>query len=94
MHDNGFIRRFTEALRPGAYLRIVGGGLVGAGDGIRVVERPGHGVSIRDVFRIYARDHDEAERLLRVPGLSESWKAWAESVHRTERGSARDPGCC
>jgi MOSC domain-containing protein YiiM len=93
MDDKGFIRRFTEALRPGAYLRILVEGLLGAGDGVRVVERPGHGVSIRDMFRIYARDRDEAERLLGVPGLSASWKAWADSVLRTERG-ARDPGCC
>ena len=36
MNDPGFVRRFTEALRPGAYLRIVVEGDVGAGDEIRV----------------------------------------------------------
>ena len=35
MNDKLFPRRFTEALRPGAYLRIVVEGDVGAGDGIR-----------------------------------------------------------
>src|SRR5262245_2070620 len=96
MDDKGFIRRFTEALRPGAYLRILVEGLVGAGDGIRVVERPSHDVSVRDVLRIYSRDREEAERLLAVPGMSESWKSWARSLTRRARGSASasDPGCC
>src|SRR5207249_9675406 len=56
MNDKMFPRRFTEALRPGPYLRIVVEGDVGAGDEIRVVERPGHDLTIRDVFRIYTRD--------------------------------------
>ena len=95
MEDAGFIRRFTEALRPGAYLRIVLEGLVGAGDAIRVVERPDHGVSIRDVFRIYSRDREEAGRLLTVPRMSESWKAWASGFLR-KAGAPHDaePGCC
>ena len=64
MNDAMFPRRFTEASRPGAYLRIVVEGEVGAGDEIRVVERPDHDLTIREVFRIYTRDRDEAERLL------------------------------
>jgi hypothetical protein len=42
MDDMGFVRRFTESLRPGAYLRIVSEGSVAAGDEIRVVGRPNH----------------------------------------------------
>src|SRR5947208_16059075 len=56
MNDKMFPRRFAEALRPGPYLRIVVEGDVGAGDDVRVVERPGHDLTIRDVFRIYTRD--------------------------------------
>ena len=89
MEDRSFVRHFTEALRPGAYLRIVVEGLVGAGDAIRVVERPDDGVSIRDVFRIYTRDRQEAGRLLAVLRMSESWKAWA-----TGAPHAAEPGCC
>src|ERR1044071_4703313 len=80
MNDKMFPRRFSEAVRPGAYLRIVVEGDVGAGDEIRVVERPEHELTIRDVFRIYTRDRDEAERLLAVPRMSESWKRWAEKL--------------
>ena len=77
MNDKMFPRRFTEALRPGSYLRIIVEGDVGAGDEIRVIERPKHTLTIRDVFRIYVRDRDEIERLLAVPQLSGSWKRWA-----------------
>lgn len=77
MNDKLFPRRFTEALRPGSYLRIVVEGDVGAGDAIRVIERPNHTMTIRDVFRIYTRDHAEVESLLDIPQLSESWKKWA-----------------
>ena len=97
MDDQRFIRRFTEALRPGAYLRIMVEGFLRSGDRIRIVERPTHGVSIRDVFRIYTRDRQEAGRLLEVPRLSDSWKAWANGVLRRAGGGVPpgpDPGCC
>ena len=44
MNHKVFPRRFTEALRPGTYLRIVVEGDVGVGDEIRVVERPDHDI--------------------------------------------------
>jgi MOSC domain-containing protein YiiM len=77
MNDKLFPRYFTEALRPGSYLRIVVEGDLAAEDEIRVLDRPGHNLTIRDVFRIYTRDHDEIERLLEVPQMSESWRRWA-----------------
>jgi MOSC domain-containing protein YiiM len=80
MNDQMFVRRFTEALRPGAYLRIIKEGDLNAGDEIRVIDRPGHDLTIRDVFRIYTRDRDEVERLIAIPKMSESWKKWAESL--------------
>jgi MOSC domain-containing protein YiiM len=74
MNDQMFVRRFTEALRPGTYLRIIGEGDLGAGDEVRVIYRPDHDLTIRDVFRIYTRDQDEAERLIAIPQMSDSWK--------------------
>src|SRR4051794_1247046 len=50
MGDPRFVRRFAEASRPGAYLRIVESGELGAGDTIEVVHRPAHGVTSRLVF--------------------------------------------
>ena len=97
MNDKMFPRRFTEALRPGAYLRIIVEGDVGAGDEISVVDRPEHDLTIGDVFRIFSRDRDEVERFVAVPGMSDSWRRWAEG--RLEKakgrgGEADDPGCC
>ena len=94
MNDKMFPRRFTEALRPGAYLRIVVEGDVGAGDEIRVVERPAHRLTIQDVFRIYTRDRDEVQRLLTVPRMSESWKRWAVDwlqQRNSQRTEAAEP---
>ena len=97
MNDKMFPRRFTEAVRPGPYLRIVVEGDVGAGDEIRVVERPDHDLTIRDVFRIYTRDRDEVARLLAVPQMSESWRRWADDWLRKAKDrptDADEPGCC
>jgi MOSC domain-containing protein YiiM len=86
MNDGGFPRRFTEALRPGAYLRILVEGDVGAGDEIRVIERPDHDLTIRDVLRIYAFDRGEVERFLAIPRMSESWRGWAEDRVQETKG--------
>ena len=97
MNDRMFPRRFTEALRPGPYLRIIVEGDIGAGDEIRVVERPRHDLTIRDVFRIYTRDRDEVERLLAIPRTSESWRRWAHEMLQRTKGRSSDvagPGCC
>jgi len=97
MNDAKFPRRFTEAMRPGTYLRIVVEGDIGAGDEIRVVEKPDHDVTVRDVFRIYTREHDQAGRLLGLARISESWKRWAAETGERARhrsGSGNAPGCC
>ena len=96
MNDKLFPRRFTEALRPGAYLRIVVEGDVGAGDEIQVIGRPDHELTIRDVLRIYAFDRQEVARLLAIPGMSESWRRWAGDVLQKAKGrptDAAEPGC-
>jgi MOSC domain-containing protein YiiM len=97
MNDQGFVRRFTEARRPGTYLRIIVEGMVGAGDEIRIIETPAHDLTIRDIFRIYTRDREEVERFLAVPRISESWRGWAQHFIETTKGrraSSAPPGCC
>lgn len=89
MDDDLFPRRFTQAIRPGAYLRIVGEGEVGAGDDIRIVEKPTTDLTVRDVFRIFTRDRHEVERLLSAPKMSQSWKNWAtDFLEKTRKGAA------
>lgn len=57
-----WVRRFTEGGRPGAYARVLSPGPVEAGDVIRVVTVPTHGVTIARVLS--GVDDDEARRLL------------------------------
>jgi MOSC domain-containing protein YiiM len=75
MNDPSFVKRFAQASRPGAYLRILEEGDLGAGD---VIERdgvalPAHGVTVRLVFDAILVDHSlipqalEASRL--IPSL-------------------------
>jgi MOSC domain-containing protein YiiM len=87
MNDPIFPRRFAEAMRPGAYLRIIVEGSIGAGDEIRIVERPNHDLTVRDVSRIFTHDRDQVERLLAVPQVPESWRKWAEDFLQSVKAS-------
>jgi MOSC domain-containing protein YiiM len=73
-----WIRRFTEQAWPGAYLRIVVEGDVGAGDTVSVIERPEHGVTIGEVFRALTGDRALAPRLLEAPELPQKFRDKAE----------------
>lgn len=77
MNDKTFPKIFTKALRPGAYLRIIEEGDVGTSDEIKIIHKPTHDLTIKDVFRIFTKDQDEAARLLEVEKMSDAWKAWA-----------------
>jgi MOSC domain-containing protein YiiM len=90
MNDPLFPSRFTDAMRPGSYLRIVVEGNLGAGDEIRILSRPDHGLTVRDVCRIYIRDRKDAVRLLKNPDLSDGWRAWAADFIRTARRRVPD----
>jgi MOSC domain-containing protein YiiM len=92
MTDEMFPRRFTKAMRPGAYLRIIVEGDLAAGDEIRVIHRPDHDLTIRDVFRIYTRDRNEIERLVAIPQISASWKRWAEILLEKARHHPQPSG--
>jgi MOSC domain-containing protein YiiM len=80
MNDPLFVSRFADAGRPGAYLRIVREGSVAAGDPVRIVERPSHGVTIGTVNGVYLRDRSRAGLLLLAPELPEKWHTWARQA--------------
>jgi MOSC domain-containing protein YiiM len=80
MGSQRFPRHFAAAGRPGAYLRILAEGEVAAGDPVEVVHRPGHGLTVAEVSRIYHDDHAAATRLLQVPELAGTWRRWAERL--------------
>ncbi|GAA1852213.1 MOSC domain-containing protein [Actinomadura bangladeshensis] len=51
LDEPGWIKRFTQAVRPGGYLRVIEPGEIRAGDAVELVRRPGHGVSVGVAFR-------------------------------------------
>jgi MOSC domain-containing protein YiiM len=74
--DPMMVRRFGEARRPGAYLRIVREGEIAAGDTIEVVHRPVHGVTVRDVSAAILLDESLLARAAAAPELPASLAGW------------------
>ncbi|MFD3512781.1 MOSC domain-containing protein [Streptomyces sp. NPDC058657] len=62
--EKGWVKRFTEAGAPGAYLRVVEPGSVRAGDAIEVVHRPEHDVTVGLFFQAFLRENTLLPRLL------------------------------
>jgi MOSC domain-containing protein YiiM len=67
--ERGWIKTFTLAVRPGAYLRVIEPGPVQHGDSIDVVHRPAHDITIGVVFRALTREPLLLERVLAAGAL-------------------------
>ncbi|HEV3000269.1 MAG TPA: MOSC domain-containing protein [Solirubrobacteraceae bacterium] len=78
MGDRGFSKRFIAAGRPGAYLRIVEEGELGAGDAVEVVRRPDHDVTMRLMMHAALVDRDRLPELLAAPELILAWQEMIE----------------
>lgn len=52
----GWLKRFTRAARPGAYLRVIEPGDIRPGDPIEIVSRPADGPTVAHAFREWAGD--------------------------------------
>lgn len=98
MEDKTFPRQFTQALRPGSYLRIIVEGDIGANDEINVIAKPDHDLSVRDVFRIFTHNREEFARILEVEQMSADWKRWAtdekQKIEKRLNKEVAGPGCC
>jgi len=73
-------KRFTEARRPGAYLRVLELGELGVGDEVEVVHRPAASVTVAESFLAYHGDEELLRRILALPGHDERWDKVAERV--------------
>jgi MOSC domain-containing protein YiiM len=62
--EKQWVKRFTRAARPGAYLRVVTPGGIQAGDAIEVVSRPAHEVSVQLLFRAMTTERGLLPRVL------------------------------
>jgi MOSC domain-containing protein YiiM len=72
MGESGWVRRFTQVGRTGAYLSIVAGGVVRQGDPVTVLSRPAHGITVPMAFRAFTGDLELARRVLAAGCLVES----------------------
>lgn len=77
MAESGFdadqwVRRFTEAGRPGPYLSVLEEGAVSPGDPIVVEHRPEHGLTVGDLFGALTVRPDLLGRVAGVEGLKPS----------------------
>ena len=80
-----WIKTFTQAGKPGAYLRVIEPGTVRAGDEITVDYRPDHDVTVGLVFRARMSEPQLLPRLLAADALSDELKNYAR--HRIASSS-------
>lgn len=72
----GFVKRFAQSSRPGAYLRIVEEGDVGAGDRIEVISRPDHAITSRMVFDAILLEPALIPTVVRAHQLPAELRSW------------------
>src|SRR6201998_3929962 len=74
---NHWIKTFTQAGKPGAYLRVISPGTVRTGDAITIDHRPDHDVTIGLVFRARMSEPELLPQLLVADALSAELKDYA-----------------
>jgi MOSC domain-containing protein YiiM len=90
MGDPGFLKRFAAAARPGAYLRVIREGDIGAGDRISVRSRPAHGITSALVSRAITHEPQLLGAAAQAPELPAELRAGLRS--RAERVESRPAG--
>jgi MOSC domain-containing protein YiiM len=68
--DRAWVKRFAQRARPGPYLRVLHEGELRAGDDLRVVHQPGHGVTVSTMFKALTTEHSLLPELARVENLA------------------------
>lgn len=74
LDERGWVKAFTQAAAPGAYLRVLSPGTVVAGDEIVVTDRPQHGVTVGLVFRALTTEPESLPTVIVAEALSEDVK--------------------
>jgi MOSC domain-containing protein YiiM len=73
----GWMKTFTAAAAPGAYLRVIVPGPVRSGDDIEVIDRPDHDVTVGLVFRAMTTEPELMPSILVADALAEPVKKLA-----------------
>ncbi len=74
------IKEFTQAMRPGAYLRILEEGYVEENNPIEIFDIPTHGITIRDLFDAKSGERSKINLINKIPGLAPKFKDWSEKI--------------
>jgi MOSC domain-containing protein YiiM len=64
MGEAGWLKTFTRAARPGAYLSVLVPGAINSGDRLEVIHRPEHDVSVQLAYRASTTARELQPRLL------------------------------
>lgn len=78
--ERHWVKRFAAAGRPGAYLRVLTEGEIGADDPIEVLSRPARHVTVAESMRAFYGDADLMRVLLTVEGRGGKWDAIGADV--------------
>lgn len=73
----GWVKTFTAASMPGAYLRVIAPGLVRAGDPVAIIDRPNHGVTVWEVFKAMMTEPERLPGILAADALADEVKQLA-----------------
>jgi MOSC domain-containing protein YiiM len=73
----GWMKTFTAEAKPGAYLRVIEPGLLRVGDAVSIIARPGHGVTIGQVFRAMMSEPELLPDILAAEALADEVKQLA-----------------
>jgi MOSC domain-containing protein YiiM len=91
LDEHAWIRRFTLAACPGAYLRVIAPGPMQRGDAVEIVDRPAHDVTIGVVFRALTREPLLLERVLAAGALPAADQPDARRKLAQAQGAAARP---
>ncbi|MEI5102126.1 MOSC domain-containing protein [Streptomyces sp. PmtG] len=62
--EQGWVKRFTQTVLPGAYLRVLEPGEIRTGDAVEIVYRPDHDITVALQFRAATTERSLLPRLL------------------------------
>lgn len=75
------IKEFMAAGRPGTYLRIIQEGEITAGDSIKVIKVPDHGITIADIYAAKNGERSKVREIAQVKELSMKYQEWAKNIN-------------
>ena len=75
------IKEFMDSGRPGTYLRIIQEGEITAGDSIKVIKVPDHGVTIADLYAAKKGERSKVREIAQVKELSVKYQEWAKNLN-------------